>query len=85
MSKMTYLWVRCFDDDACWRVMPLCCVFAAYYSMYLPLLMLVYFDVKVLENYVGDLLVYVELWRSFFILGVLVLKMVANCVVSFVG
>lgn len=72
MSKMTYLWVRCFIDDACWRVMPLCCVFAAYFSVYMPLLMLVSFDVQVLESDVGDLLAAIDISRSFFILGVFV-------------
>jgi len=56
MSNMTYLWVICFDDDACWRVMPLCCVFVAYSSVHLSLLMLVWFDVKVLESDAGDIL-----------------------------
>lgn len=65
--------------------MPLCCVFVAYFSVYFPLLMLVSFDVQVLESDVGDFLNVAKLWRRFFIFGVLVLKMVANCVLFFVG
>jgi len=75
---MAYLWVRCFDDDACWRMMSLCYAFAAYPSLYWPLLMLVSIDVQVLESDVGDLATATNLWRSFLNLGIFVLKMDEN-------
>jgi len=78
---MTYLWVRCFFDDACWRVVP---IFYAFQSAYFHCVFSS-LDVQVLDLVVGDVLVSTELWRIFFILVVFVLKMVAIFVVSFVG
>ena len=46
--------------------------------LYWPLLMLVSFDVQVLDSDDGGLAVAAELWRSFLNLGILVLKMAAN-------
>ena len=46
-----------------WRVTLHCYVFDAYYYVYLPLLMLVSFDVQVLESDAGDLVAVAELWR----------------------
>lgn len=41
--------------------MSLCCVFAAYSSVYLPLLKFISFDVKVLESDASDLAATTEL------------------------
>jgi len=75
MVNMKYLWVRCFDDDACWRMMPLCYVFVAYPFLYWPLLMLVSINVQVLESDASDPTIVCELWRIFLNLGIFVLKM----------
>jgi len=75
---MKYIWVRLFDDDACWRVMSLCYVFSTYSSVYLPLSMFVSLDVQVLESDASDLSTIVEPWRSFPNLEILVLKMAEN-------